>query len=324
MALVMIFCTQEGFAQPDYSFSGGTLISGTALTVGAVYRYNTVKTGVDALVAITAMSPGIGLTELDGILGYPATIQPTITASAWTSGYVELTITFKTAGTNTNMQQPEIAVTAFDVDGVTNYDGAGHNLYEFDQVNLGGGYANYNTAISQLSISQSGNWFTGTNIAGIDYPGRDTSAQQVMFSVIKTCVTTAVVRVGVNNQTANSASRLRAIYFKKFVYQNALLAINTSARLIREKKDNKETSFKVFPTNIQGNATIAVQAQQNGIAMFELVDYFGRVMHRQQISVNKGTNNIPFNAATEISNGNYVAVLKMDGMIYNQKLVKQY
>ncbi len=80
----------------------------------------------------------------------------------------------------------------------------------------------------------------------------------------------------------------------------------------------------MFPTNIQGNATIAVQAQQNGIAMFELVDYFGRVMHRQQISVNKGTNNIPFNAATEIRNGNYVAVLKMDGMIYNQKLVKQY
>jgi hypothetical protein len=63
------------------------------------------------------MSPGMGLTELDGTSGYPATIQPTITAAPWTNEYVELTITFKTAGTNTNMQQPEIAITAFDVDG---------------------------------------------------------------------------------------------------------------------------------------------------------------------------------------------------------------
>ena len=111
--IVLTVVTTEAHAQPDYSFSGGTLTSGTALTVGATYRYNTVRTGVDAIVQITAMSPGIGITELDGTSGYPATIQPTITATPWTNGYVELTITFKTAGTNTNMEQPEIAVTAF-------------------------------------------------------------------------------------------------------------------------------------------------------------------------------------------------------------------
>jgi hypothetical protein len=324
VVLVMLFVSKEGFAQPDYSFSGGTLISGTALTVGAIYSYTNVKSGVDATVAITAMSPGIGLTELDGTSGYPATIQPTITATPWTSGYVELTITFKVAGTNTNMQQPEIAVTAFDVDGVLNNDGAGNNLYEFDQINLGGGYANYNTVISQLSISQSGNWFTGTNVTGIDYAGRDTAAQQVMFSVIKTNVTTAIIRVGVNNQTSVAASRLRAVYFKKFVYQNSLLAISNTQRLTREKKDIKETSFKVFPTNMQGNATIAVDAEKKSVALFELVDYSGRVIHRQQLSIDKGVNNIPFNNASNVSNGNYIAVLKMDGMIYNQKIVKQF
>ena len=324
IVIVLTVVTTEAHAQPDYSFSGGTLTSGTALTVGATYRYNTVRTGVDAIVQITAMSPGIGITELDGTSGYPATIQPTITATPWTNGYVELTITFKTAGTNTNMQQPEIAVTAFDVDGVLNYDGAGRNLYEFDQVNLGGGYANYNTAISQLSISSGpGTWFTGTNISGIDYAGRDTAAQQVMFSVIKTNVTTAVVRVGINNQTSNSASRLRAIYFKKFTYQNSLLAINSAPRLTREKKESGDASFKVFPTNIQGKATIAVEAAQKGVAMFEVVDYSGRVMHKQQLSIDKGVNNIPFNKVSSISNGNYIAILKMDGAIYNQKIVKQ-
>ena len=324
VVLVMLFISKEGFTQPDYSFSGGTVTSGTALTVGAVYQFNAVRPGVDATLTITAMSPGMGLTELDGTSGYPATIQPTITAAPWTNEYVELTITFKTAGTNTNMQQPEIAITAFDVDGVLNYDGAGHNLYEFDQIDLGGGYTNYNTAISELSISQVGNVFTGTNVAVIDYAGRDTAAQQAMFSVIRTNVTTAIVRVGINNQTNNSASRLRAVYFKKFVYQNSLLAISNTQRLTREKKDIKEASFKVFPTNMQGNATIAVDAEKKGVAMFELVDYSGRVMHRLQLSIDKGVNNIPFNRMSNVSNGNYIAVLKMDGMVYKQKVVKQY
>src|SRR5437870_1699900 len=81
MILVMLFIAKKGFAQPDYSFSGGTLTAGTALTVGAKYLFMAVRPGVDAVLSITAMSPGIGLTELDGTSGYPATIQPTITAN---------------------------------------------------------------------------------------------------------------------------------------------------------------------------------------------------------------------------------------------------
>ncbi|MBL7698367.1 MAG: T9SS type A sorting domain-containing protein [Chitinophagaceae bacterium] len=324
LVIVLLFASKEGFSQPEYSFTGGTLTSGTALTVGATYRYNNVRPGIDAVLQITAITPGIGLTELDGSSGYPATIQPTITANAWTNGYVEMTVTFKTGGTNTNMNQPELAVTAFDVDGVINHDGNGHDLHEFDQFNLGGGYANYNTVASELMISgPASNWWTGTNVSGVDYPGRDTSAQQVMFSVINVNVTTAIIRVGINNQTSRSASRLRAVYFKKFVYNNALLAFNTVPKIVREKQVEIESSFKVYPTNMQNSATIAVQAEENGMAMFELVDYSGRVMHKQMISVSKGINNVPFNKLSGVSSGSYVAVLKMNGMVYNQKVIKQ-
>jgi hypothetical protein len=325
LVLLLMLISKEGFAQPEYSFTGGTLTSGTALTVGANYSFSNVRPGIDATLQITAMSPGIGLTELDGTSGYPATIQPTITAAPWTNGYVEMTITFKTGGTNTNMVQPQLAVTAFDVDGVINHDGAGHDLHEFDQFNLGGGYANYNTVASELSIANGpGTFFTGTNVSGIDYPGRDTSAQQVMFSVINVNVTTAIIRVGINNQTSLAASRLRAVYFKKFVYNNALLAFNTVPRITREIKNVTDNSFKVYPTNIQGSATIAVQSEENGTAMFELVDYSGRVMHKQLISVTRGSNNIAFRNISNVSNGNYVAVLKMNGEVYNQKVVKQF
>jgi len=325
LVIVLLFASKEGFAQPDYSFTGATLTAGTALTVGATYRYNTVKTGTDAIVQITEISPGIGLTELDGASGYPATLQPTITATPWTNGYVELTITFKAAGTNTDQNQTEIAVTAFDVDGVINHDGAGNNLHEFDQFNLGGGYANYNTVSSHLAISGPvSNWYTGTNVSGVDYAGRDTAAQQVMFSVINVNVTTAIIRVGINNQTNTAASRLRAVYFKKFFYNNSLLAFNNVPRIAREKKTiANESSFKVYPTNMQGSATIAVQAEETGAAMFELVDYSGRVMHKQLLSVNKGINNIAVNKMSGLNSGHYVAVLKMNGVVYNQKVVKQ-
>ena len=57
LILVMLFISKEGFTQPDYSFSGGTVTSGTALTVGAVYQFNAVRPGVDATLTITAMSP---------------------------------------------------------------------------------------------------------------------------------------------------------------------------------------------------------------------------------------------------------------------------
>jgi hypothetical protein len=324
LMMVLIFASKEGFAQPEYSFVGGTLTGGTNLTVGATYSYANVRPGIDAVLQITAITAGMGITELDGTSGYPATIQPTITAAPWTNGYVEMTITFKTGGTNINMVQPSLAVTAFDVDGVINNDGAGHNLHEFDQFNLGGGYANYNTVVSELTISGPvGNWWTGTNVSGIDYAGRDTAAQQVMFSVINTNVTVATIRVGINNQTSVAASRLRAVYFKKFTYANSLLAFNDVPRIMREKKIEAQSSFKVFPTNMQGSATIAVQADETGTAMFELVDYAGRVMHKQVLSVNKGSNNIRFDKVSSMSNGNYVAVLKMNGVVYNQKVVKQ-
>lgn len=324
MVIALIFISKESFSQPDYSFAGATLLSGTNLQVGAVYKFTNVRPGIDARLTISAKSPGIGLTELDGASGYPATLQPTITATPWTSGYVEFSITFYTGGTTSTMVQPLLPVTCIDVDGVKNADGAGHDLHEFDQINMGGGYTDFNTVGGELSITQVGNWFTGTNISGVDYPGRDTSAQQVMFSVINANVTSLIIRVGVNNQTATSASRLRSVYFKKFTYQNSILALNENIRLRRERNNPSSAAFKVYPTSIQGTATISVDAEQDGWATFEVVDYSGRVILTHQLIVDKGSNNIPFFNSSKMSKGNYVAVLKMDGKIYNQKIMKQY
>lgn len=50
---ISIFLLQSfAVAQSKYQFKGATLISGTALNIGAVYKFSSVTAGVDATVTI--------------------------------------------------------------------------------------------------------------------------------------------------------------------------------------------------------------------------------------------------------------------------------
>lgn len=221
--LFLILLPIASFAQPDYDFRNGILYSGTDLQIGAVYRFNNVKSGVDAFVTITNISPGITVAELDGNSGYPEALQPTLVSAPGANGYLEMQFDFLIAGTNTPMMQTKVPVTPIDVDGYNNFDGLGNSVYEFDEIDLGGGYINYDLLGTELMMSQSGNTFRGYNTAGIDYPGRDTSAKQVMFTVVNANISSCIIRVGVDNQTTVSTTRLRSVYFKEFWYANGLL-----------------------------------------------------------------------------------------------------
>ncbi|MGL6269205.1 MAG: T9SS type A sorting domain-containing protein [Chitinophagaceae bacterium] len=213
-------------AQPDYDFRNGILYSGTDLQIGAIYRFNNVKSGVDAFVTITYISPGITIADLDAGSVYPEALQPTLIADPGANGYLEMKFEFLFAGTNTPFIQTRVPVTPIDVDGYNNFDGLGNGVYEFDEIDLGGGYMNYDLLGTELIVTQSGSLFRGYNTAGIDYPGRDTSARQVMFTVVNANISSCIIRVGVDNQTTVSATRLRSVYFKEFWYANGLLPSN--------------------------------------------------------------------------------------------------
>ena len=212
-------------AQPDYNFQNGLLISGTNKQIGAVYKFANVRTGVDATVTIADISSGITVVDIDGGSGYSEALQPTLRANTNTSGYLEMYFELFVAGTSTPYTAANLPVTCIDVDGMSNNDGAGKPIYEFDEINLGGGLVDFDGTAGELIISQSGNWFRGKNIAGIDYPGRDTSAKQVMFSVYNANVSTFTIRVGVDNQSSNVSDRLRSVYFKRFFYNNFPLVL---------------------------------------------------------------------------------------------------
>jgi len=209
------------FGQPDYDFRNPTLISGTDKQVNAVYRYNNVKSGVNANVTITALTNGITVNNIDSGSGFGEALQPVIDVPGRTSGYLEMKIDFLNTATGEPMQQSEVSLTPLDVDGES-YSGNG--IYEYDMIKLNNGYADFDMTDGELFMDFPEGWVTGTNMVAINCPGIDTTAKQVMFSVVNESVTSVIIRVGADNHTFSNKQRLRSIYFKKFSYKNAYFA----------------------------------------------------------------------------------------------------
>lgn len=212
--LMCSVCTGTSFAQ-DYLFTNYTSYTGTNLQVGASYLYKNVKLGVDARVVITAITGSITLTNIDGSGGFSHALQPVINVPGYANGHVDFRIDFYVAGTSTPAIQTEVPVTPIDVDGQV-YSGL--PLYEFDEIDHSHGYTMFQMTGSQLNMTVSGGWVRGKNTAAIDYPGIDTAQKAVMFTTVNAAVSSIFFRVGADNTSGTTASRLRSLYFKKFEY----------------------------------------------------------------------------------------------------------
>ncbi|HEU4610228.1 MAG TPA: T9SS type A sorting domain-containing protein, partial [Chitinophagaceae bacterium] len=328
-----------------------------------------------------------------------------ITVNANTSAYVEFKIDFVVAGTSTPMVMAEVPATCIDVDGKTV---SGKKVCEFDMISMAAAsYINYDQAGGELSVVTSPGWVTGTNTAGIDYAGVDTVARQVMFTAVSASISTMTIRVGANNQTSSSQQRLRSVYFKKFTYPNAFLAmpvlqyfrgaqqgqkINLScglsscanlARIIIERGssyndlkeigeiwvDNQQASgsftyndqpgnegpgyyrlkliglnqevqysqvivfrstgttstnaFQVYPTVMHSTGSMSFDAAKNIQALVQIVDINGRLIQQQDWQLQQGRNTLMLTGADKWCQGQYIAVLKVNGNIYQQKIIRQ-
>lgn len=226
LAILVAFNANNTFSQPppDYTFVSPTLISGVDRTVGAVYRFSNVKTGVDALVTIVAaVNASVAIMDQTG-QGWGSAFQPNITVQSMRNGYVDFRIDFVTTGTSTILSQPQVAITAMDIDGY-NFN-ANQRLWEFEQFDLVGAgitYTDYEFAGADIAISYPGTAVRGANVAGIEYGSINTSPN-VRFSVFKSAVTTVHVRSGADNQDVfNNVTRQRSFYFARFSYPNSAL-----------------------------------------------------------------------------------------------------
>lgn len=253
---------------PTFSFTNYIKLSGATNAVGSVYRFTSVKTGVDAIVTISS-AVNASVADLDrpqaGGGGYDAAFQPNITITKMTNGYVEFNIDFVVAGTLTPLTQSHIAVTPLDVDG---YDySSALKLFEYHQIDMGANtQMNYYQSGIDMDVKYFGNAVRGTNLKGNEYGGISLS-ENVRFTVYKTAVSNLKVRSGANNSDQfNNVTRQMSFYFALFNYSNPIpLAVNDlSAFSGTETKGTAQLNWQLVKghnlSNIEVEKSIGVEA----------------------------------------------------------------
>src|SRR5436189_1485787 len=212
---------------PIYKFQNPTLVSGTAGTVNATYRFPTVAPGVDALVKIMNMQGGITLLNIDRTAdGYGEAFQPEYQVPALSNGYIDFRIIFVAPGNSNLKEQALVDCSGLDIDGSL-YQGAA--LKEYNNIDLYGGVCTFNLLNSEIAVSTNGTGFLAKNVTGNLFGTLvDTAATQVMYSVRNAKVDTFYYRVGANNLLPGVVPRYASLYFKRFLYPSTgVLSVNS-------------------------------------------------------------------------------------------------
>lgn len=217
LVIALQFLTSDIKADNLYNFnfnSTPVLVSGTNLAVGAKYQFLNVATGTQAIVTIMSATGGATVIMIDdNSLTMPEAFSPKVRVPANSTGMVEFKIEFFTGNGNSNTPRviDTLRATAMDIDG-------NNNLHEMDVLNMGGGVVSYLSNTLEINVTQAGNEFLATNVAGNEYGGVDTSAKEVMFTVSNTAISSFTYKAGATNQNSSAVTRQKGIYFKGFNY----------------------------------------------------------------------------------------------------------
>ena len=117
LAVICLLGSGTARAQVSLSFTSFSLESGSALQVGAVYRFTGVATGMDALVEVKSLSGGATLVQIDDASPSTAELQPTMNGAPDQNPRVDFSLQLVSAGTSTPVSVTGLEVAAIDVDG---------------------------------------------------------------------------------------------------------------------------------------------------------------------------------------------------------------
>ena len=98
--------------------------------------------------------------------------------------------------------------------------------------------------------------------------------------------------------------------------------IEYSNILLFRENEQVENQFKIYPSNIETSATVSMKADKATNAVFQLVDYSGKIISQKNILLKQGNNSVLITDLGNIHTGNYVAVVKVDHKSYSQKVVR--
>jgi uncharacterized repeat protein (TIGR01451 family) len=191
------------------NFQSPVLVSGTALQVGAVYRFSSVTTGVDALVQVLAFNNGASLNAIDGTSsGLAQNFQPELNNSSSADSSVDLQITFVLAGTSTTTTVPAFHASGVDIDGNSS------NIREYIELT---NFSNY-TLETPTTITPSVTYgspvtgrFTGVTATK---PGITVSATDTLATGEYTNTSSFRYRLGALNSGGGTSTRLFSLYFE--------------------------------------------------------------------------------------------------------------
>lgn len=276
--VIMLITVSAQSQAPVYRFQSPTLTTpaGTAGKVNAVYRFPNVKTGgtnIDALVKIQSKVGNISLQNIDRTAdGYSEAFQPEYRIGSSTNAYFEFLITFVLAGTSTPAPQPLVDVSALDIDGSNS---GIQTLKEFNRVDMGGGVCTFNTLGSQLTLSQVGSAYEGSNFTGILFGALvDTSAKEVMFSVSNANVTSFTYRVGSNTLLTSSATRYASLYFKKFTYPTGSVLSGSNLASFNGVAAGGKTKLTWALTQDNTADNVVLERSNNGTAFQSMAEFW--------------------------------------------------
>ncbi len=123
LSFILISLASIGQSGPEFTFVDPVLISGTPLKQGAIYRFNNVKTGVDATIRLKRFSRSdIVMQTIDNsAFGWAKAFQPEFglpgVVAPYQNWYIDFEVIFYQAGTNIRQTMDTIDFTALDVDG---------------------------------------------------------------------------------------------------------------------------------------------------------------------------------------------------------------
>jgi hypothetical protein len=118
-------------------------------------------------------------------------------------------------------------------------------------------------------------------------------------------------------------SGINTVAYYRLKMQNVTGEYHYSNVLMFRSTNNMQ-QFKVYPSTVDNTVSVNLKSANSGAAVFQVVDYSGRVVKQQNIAVREGNNNLMVGGLDKIIAGNYVVVVKTDdNQLYTQKIVKK-
>ena len=195
------------------NFASPSLESGTALQVGAQYRFPDVIAGIDALIDVVSFNNGASLSTIDNAgQGVPSAFQPTLVTSTQADSSVDFTITFVAGGTSAPITIQESHISGVDI------DGDGTDLREYIELTGFSSYIIDNPTRLTPTITPPTGRFESTNVDNAT--DIDPNEPRNIVSGVFENVSSFNYRIGAFNTGNDVNNRLNSLFFDCVAYDD--------------------------------------------------------------------------------------------------------